>query len=182
MHLIVGLGNPGEKYQKTRHNVGFMAVDYLVEKNNGTWQTNKKFNAEVCKDGNTIYVKPLTYMNNSGKAIEAVMAYYNLIPKKFKLIKKKDSDLTNILTVIHDDLDIDLGKIKIAENSRSGGNRGVQSTIDYMKTKNFKRIRVGIRTETFQHIPAEKFVLQRFNGEEMKIIDDIIKNSIEDNL
>ena len=182
MKIIVGLGNPGEKYKKTRHNVGFMAIDYLVEQINVSMQMNKKFNAEFFKTGDTIYIKPQTYMNNSGRAIESVMAYYNLIPKKFKLIKKKDCDLSDILTIIHDDLDIELGKIKISDNSRSAGNRGVQSTIDYMKTKNFKRLRIGIKTDSLINIPAEKFVLQKFNNDEMNIINNLIKNSIQNNL
>lgn len=176
MKIIVGLGNPGEKYQKTRHNVGFMALDFWVEKYNLSWQVNKKFNAEICKDGDTILIKPLTYMNNSGQAVQAVMSYYNLLPKKLGLVRKKDEDLSNILTVIHDDLDIDFGSTKESTNSRSAGHNGVQSIINHIKTKNFKRIRIGIRNEILEHAPTAKFVLQRFNREEMEKIQKEFEN------
>ena len=178
MHIIVGLGNPGKKYELTRHNVGFMSVDALLKQHGLTWQFNKKFNAEIAKTQNIIFIKPQTFMNNSGQAVQAVLSYYKLLPKKFGIIQKKDSDLSNILTVIHDDLDIELGKYKISLNSRSAGHKGVESIINHLKTKNFKRIRIGIRTEMAKKIPAEKFVLQKFNEEEIKIINDLIPKII----
>lgn len=164
MNIIIGLGNPGKKYENTRHNVGFMTVDALAKKYNAAWKFNKKFNAEICEAENAILVKPQTFMNNSGQAAQAIMSFYEL----------------NALTVIHDDLDIELGKYKISTNSRSAGHNGVQSIINHLKTKNFKRIRIGIKTELLKNIPSEKFVLQRFGKEEMeiikKLIPEIIKN------
>jgi PTH1 family peptidyl-tRNA hydrolase len=182
MRIIIGLGNPGEKYKNTRHNAGFMAVDALAEKLNLSWQFNKKFNAEIAiqkaplirGDGGVILVKPLTFMNNSGQAVQAVLSYYKLLPKKLGIIKLKDSNLSDILTVIHDDIDIEFGKYKISIDSRAGGHNGVQSIIDYLKTKNFKRIRIGVKTEMLNKIPADKFVLQNFNGEEMDIVNKLI--------
>jgi PTH1 family peptidyl-tRNA hydrolase len=115
-------------------------------------------------------------MNNSGQAVRAVLDYYGLLPKKLGMFKVKDSDLAEALTVIHDDLDIDFGKYKVAVDSRSAGHNGVQSVIDYLHTKNFKRVRLGIRTELLEKIPAEKFVLARFTDEESKIIRDLIFN------
>jgi PTH1 family peptidyl-tRNA hydrolase len=188
MKFIIGLGNPGKKYENTRHNVGFMAIDALAEELGLTWKTDKKFNAQICetpslaKEGKKlILVKPLTYMNNSGQAVQAIMSYFNVLPKKIGFFKKKDSDLSDILTVIHDDIDIDLGKYKISEDSRAAGHKGIQSIINYLKTKNFKRIRVGIRTGDVKKIPTEKFVLQKFRPEEekniIKIIDEIKKEA-----
>ncbi len=190
MKIITGLGNPGEKYKKTRHNSGFMTVDALAEQLGLTWEKNKKFNAEIAKPkrsnlqigksqfgdwiSDTILIKPMTYMNNSGQAVQAVLSYYKLLPKKLGLIKQKDSDLSEILTVIHDDIDIELGKYKISTDSRSAGHNGVQSIINHLKTKNFKRIRIGVRTELINKMPADKFVLQNFKEEELKIISDLI--------
>ncbi|MCG2701300.1 hypothetical protein L6267_03985, partial [Candidatus Parcubacteria bacterium] len=88
--------------------------------------------------------------------------------------KDKNSYLSNILTVIHDDIDIELGKYKISTDSRSAGHNGVQSIINHLKTKNFQRIRIGVRSEMAEKMPVEKFVLQRFNAEEMKIINNLI--------
>jgi PTH1 family peptidyl-tRNA hydrolase len=178
MQLIVALGNPGEKYQLTRHNAGFMAVDALANNFGEGWQLNKKFNAEIIKRTDAILAKPLTMMNNSGMAAQAIMSYYNLLPKKLGLLKAKDSDLSEILTVIHDDIDIELGKYKVTLGSGSAGHKGVRSIINHLKTKNFKRIRIGIRTALTEKMPAEKFVLSRFSAEEQKVINNIIEEII----
>ncbi len=175
MNIIIGLGNPGEKYKNTRHNVGFLALDKIVQEKNLNWTLNKKFSSLMARDINTIYLKPQTFMNNSGQAVEACLSYYKLLPKKLGLVKKKDVDLTEILTIIHDDLDIEIGKYKLSVNSRSGGNKGVASIIQHLKTKNFKRIRVGIKNEFKEKIPAEKFVLMNFSKEEKIIIDEILE-------
>ncbi len=174
MHLVVGLGNPGEQYKNSRHNAGFMAVDFWAEKNGLAWKLDKKFNAEIIKDGDTIYLKPQTFMNESGVSVQAVLAYYKLLPKTLGIISKKESDLSEILTVIHDDLDVDFGKIKASVDSRSAGHRGVESIINHLKTKNFKRIRLGIRSPLQGQIPTEKFVLQNFNPEELGVVKNVI--------
>ena len=180
MKIIIGLGNPGKKYENTRHNVGFAAVEALVEKIGSSWENNKKFQAEICHSGDTILVKPQTFINNSGQSVQAILSYYKLLPKKLGMFKIKDSDLSEILTVIHDDIDISLGKHKISVDSRSAGHRGVQSIINHLKTKNFTRIRIGIRTEMANRMPADQFVLQKFRGEELKIIDGLINKIISE--
>ncbi|MDP3043458.1 MAG: aminoacyl-tRNA hydrolase [bacterium] len=188
MRIIIGLGNPSEKYKLTRHNAGFMAVDAMAASAGTvgtrqclvptvpTWQYNKKFNAEICNIENAILVKPQSFMNNSGQAVQAILSYYKLLPKKFGIIKAKNSDLSNVLTVIHDDIDIELGKYKISVDSRSAGHKGVESIINYLKTKNFKRIRIGIKTEMADKIPVDKFVLRKFSEEELKIVNNIISD------
>lgn len=175
--IIVGLGNPGDEYKKTRHNVGFIAMDKITDKLGISFNFDKKFNAEIAKSEDTIFVKPMTYMNNSGQAIEAVMSYFKMLPRKM-FIKINNADLSEILTVIHDDLDINQGKIKTSIDSRSGGHNGVQSIINHLKTKNFKRIRIGIKNELKEKIPAQKFVLMRFSGEELEKIDEVLKEVI----
>jgi len=174
MLIIVGLGNPGQQYENTRHNLGFMAVDALALKLGLNWETSKKFKADLAKNSEYILVKPQDFMNNSGQAVSAVLSYYKLLPRKLGLIKTTDADLSEILTVIHDDLDIDFGKYKISVDSRSAGHKGVESIINHLKTKNFKRIRIGIKTPALEHIPPDKFVLQKFNAEEKNIINAVI--------
>ena len=191
MHIILGLGNPGKKYETTRHNAGFMAIDALAKKSGGSWETNKKFQAEICQTGDAILVKPQTFMNESGRSVQAILSYYKLLPKKFGLLKEKNSNLSEILTIIHDDLDIPLGQYKISVDSRSAGHNGVQSIINHLKTKNFRRIRIGIRAESAEKIPADlprrnemaagKFVLQKFSEEEVKAINSAIEKIIQEN-
>ena len=175
MKIIVGLGNPGEKYNNTRHNAGFMTLDAIAESQNLSWDENKKFKAQIIKDGGTIYVKPLTFMNNSGEAVSAVMSYYDLLPKKLGILKKKDADLSEVLTVVHDDVDIELGKLKQGSGSGSAGHRGINSIIKHLKTKNFNRIRVGIKSDLKEKMGTEKFVLGRFGKDEMTIVENIVK-------
>jgi PTH1 family peptidyl-tRNA hydrolase len=209
MRIIIGLGNPGKEYKNTRHNAGFMVVDALAQELNLTWIYNKKFKADLAKNINTILVKPQTYMNLSGESVRAILDYYKFPSLSFYpapcgkglevvsplrtrrgapseamtgrgIGSGEDEGLSKSLTVIHDDLDIDLGKYKISTDSRSGGHNGVQSIIDHLGTKNFKRIRIGIKTADKKLVPAEKFVLQRFKKEEKEIIEKIIKEIKKD--
>ena len=180
MRLIVGLGNPGDKYKNNRHNAGFMALDMINAQLGFNWQTSKKWNARFAKEGDFIYLKPLTYLNNSGQAVEAIMSYYKLLPKKFAVIKKRDADLSEILTVVHDDLDIEFGKYKISVDSRSAGHKGVESIIRHLGTKNFQRVRIGLKSDASSNYPAKKYVLQNFNREEKEIVKGVIKNILSE--
>ena len=170
MILIIGLGNPGKKYEKTRHNVGFQAVDILAKKEK--WTKSKKNNCFYIKkqinNKNVELIKPMTFMNDSGKAIKSV--------------QKKHNTLTKEIIVIHDDIDIPVGTIRISENSSSAGHKGVQSIIQELGTKEFIRIRIGIRQETNNFIsktPIEKFVLKRFSLQEKKEIEKSINLSVQ---
>ncbi|HTW96176.1 MAG TPA: aminoacyl-tRNA hydrolase [Candidatus Methylomirabilis sp.] len=176
MRIIVGLGNPGQEYENTRHNAGFMLVDKLAHDAGATWQFNKRFKAEIAESRGVFFVKPQTFMNESGMAVAAVLSYYKLLPRAFGILKTKGADLSQILTVAHDDLDIDFGTYKISTDSRSAGHKGVQSIIDHLKTKNFRRIRLGIKTEVKSQIPADKFVLMKFSPEEKEKIQKLIEN------
>lgn len=174
MKLIIGLGNPGEKYKKNRHNTGFMAIDAIADKLKfsppvGGFNFQTKFNSEIAEgiiDGEKIILtKPKTFMNESGKAVKAIADYYK--------INIKD------IIVIHDDLDIQLGKYKIARDRTSAGHKGVQSIIDALETKDFIRIRIGIGIAE-NKIPTEKFVLENFTKEEEKTIIEIIEKICEE--
>ncbi|MCX6793239.1 MAG: aminoacyl-tRNA hydrolase [Candidatus Falkowbacteria bacterium] len=173
MQIIVGLGNPGTKYENTRHNIGFIVIDELARQRNLVWKENKKFKAMLAEDSATILVKPQTFMNKSGETVAAIMRYYKLIPRSILGIKKA-ADLSSCLTVIHDELDLPFGKNKLSIDSSSAGHNGVQSIIDYLKTKNFKRLRIGIDSEQRKKMPTENYVLQKFNDEEKNTIKELL--------
>lgn len=132
--LIVGLGNSGSKYHETKHNVGFMAVDRMVKELDGKFTEDKTFKAEIAPvfiDGEKVYfVKPTTFMNNSGLAVRALLAFYN--------IEKKD------LLVIYDDLDMAVGKLRFRQKGSAGGHNGIKSIISHIGSQDFDRIKIGI--------------------------------------
>lgn len=169
MKLIIGLGNPGEKYKKNRHNSGFILIDELKEDLDfPDFEFSKKFDAEI-SEGNVgeekiFLAKPQTFMNNSGNAVQKIISFYKLTPDD--------------ITIVHDDLDIDLGKIKISNDSGAAGHNGVQDIIDKIGTQNFKRFRIGIEGEEKRKtriIPGDVFVLQDFSDEELKNIKNLAK-------
>jgi len=162
MYLIAGLGNPGDKYSQTRHNIGFMVIDEIT-KNLSLSPINKSnFKAVVLKDKNAIYVKPQTFMNLSGEAIQPICKYYNI-------------PVQNVI-IIHDDLDLPFGTIKFKIGGGHGGHNGLKS-IDSHCTKEYIRVRIGIgKPQNKQDVAS--FVLSRFSKEEFDKINDIISHTI----
>lgn len=138
MKIIVGLGNPGEKYEGTRHNIGFSTLDHLLKKyeplSNSTWEDNKKTKSHIkkVKIGNipTLLAKPQTYMNNSGLAVTLLLQYFKVEPQD--------------LIVINDELDLPLGKLQIKFGGGSAGHNGIESILATLGTDRFMRIRMGI--------------------------------------
>ena len=172
MILIISLGNPGKKFQKTRHNLGFRIIDEFAKKNSfPRFKLLKKFRAEISKGEvagqKVILAKPQTFMNESGRAVKLLTKTFRLKPET--------------LFLIHDDIDLPLGKIRISKGRGSGGHKGVQSIIDELGTKNFFRFRVGIKSKTYNLKPMalEMFVLQKFNKEEEKILREVIEKIVE---
>lgn len=161
--LIVGLGNPGNEYSATRHNVGFMAVDYLAGENT-TWKNEKNaLTMRIELDGKkVILVKPQTYMNNSGDAVLPLMAYYKI-------------PLENVI-VIHDDMDLKVGDIREKTGGGSAGHNGIKS-IDNAIGNEYKRIRIGIgHPRDFEsQIDPVDWVLGKFDTKQLKQIKEIIK-------
>ena len=157
MKLIVGLGNPGEKYENTRHNTGFLAVDKLADMMNVRIR-RKAFSALIEKINvggeQVVLMKPQTYMNLSGEAVGKAVRYYHLDP---------DRDIL----VIYDDLDLPAGKIRLREKGSAGGHNGIKSIIAHLHTDSFCRIRVGIGSEN-KHDTID-FVLGNSSGEERKL-------------
>lgn len=156
MKLIIGLGNPGKKYQATKHNAGFIAIDFLAEKllgKNPKWNDSKKgklqylkteFNGEVIE-----LLKPQSFMNNSGFSVSYTHRKHNFKPED--------------IFVIYDDIDIELGDIKIGFFESAGGHNGIKSIIQHLGFNNFLRFRIGIKTPLLNRIPADKYVLSRFS-------------------
>lgn len=166
MRLVVGLGNPGKKYMHTRHNAGFMAVDFLRKKLDASkFKLNKKLNAEVseAKLGREkiILAKPLTFMNNSGESVFKIMSFYKIEPEK--------------LLVFHDDMDLELGILRESKGRGSAGHNGVQSIINILGTNEFVRLRIGIGRS--QDIPPEAYVLKKFEASELKTIKKVLQET-----
>ena len=169
MFLIVGLGNPGEKYQKTRHNVGYMVLDAVAKKYEfSEFRFDKKANAFGAEgfldDEKMLLVKPQTFMNNSGTAVKFLYTRYEIQNTKY-------------IIIIHDDIDLPLGKIRISIGRGSAGHKGVESIMKALGTKDFTRIRVGIHPEKGKPEDVESFVLRKFTKEEQKILDPVIENA-----
>lgn len=170
MILIIGLGNPGKKYKNTRHNVGFLTLDYFQKINNfPAFKLRKSFNSfissEKIGEEKIILAKPQTFMNLSGQAIKKLFAVHCCA-------------FTELL-IVHDDIDLPLGKIKIVKNRGAAGHKGVESIIKGLGTKNFVRFRVGIKPKEGKSKNAEKFVLKKFFKNEEKIVKEVIKKTAQ---
>lgn len=170
MKLIVGLGNFGGEYKNTRHNAGFMALDFYAKKNNLSID-KKKFKGlytETNINGEkVILLEPQTYMNLSGECVRDFMGYFHI-------------DVKDLL-VIYDDMDLDVGVIRLREKGSAGGHNGIKNIIENIKTSDFKRVRIGISKD--KNIDTINYVLGKFRDEEKEIIDkeiEKISNIIED--
>lgn len=161
MKLIIGLGNPGNEYINTRHNIGFGLLDFIAHKNNFEFKIDKKFNASSCylsiRGEKVILVKPLSFMNLSGNVVSKYANFYD--------VNSRD------ILVIQDDLDMTFGKVRILYGSSSGGHNGIKSIIDGIGTKEFVRLKIGISNNKL--INTKDYVLGKFNKEEIEKIDDI---------
>jgi peptidyl-tRNA hydrolase, PTH1 family len=160
--LIVGLGNPGDQYHQTRHNVGFMVMDNLARMINGQWLMNKYVQSLVINHQSLVLAKPQSYMNKSGEAVKLLVSYY----------ESKTSDIT----VIHDDLDIPLGEYKIQLGKGPKVHNGINSIEKSLGTEQFWRVRVGIdNRDPENRIPGDVYVLQKFSEDELKQINLVIQ-------
>ncbi len=177
MKLIVGLGNPGKKYEKTRHNVGYMVIDQFVKKQGLTMKLDKRFDGELCQvnlhEEKAILLKPTTYMNLSGQSILKTIQYYRI-------------DLDDILVFV-DDVNIDIGRLRLRAFGGHGGHNGLRNIVALLQSNHFKRVRIGIDHNT--NVPLDKYVLDTFNKNEkitidsaiekcLNIIDDYMKNEL----
>lgn len=170
MKLIVGLGNPGNKYSETWHNLGFSAVDELRELLDlRMFKKSTKFQADISEgtygEEKIILAKPLTFMNNSGDCVQAISSFYKIKPTD--------------LIVIHDDIDLALGKMRLAIDSSAGGHNGIKSIIEKLGSKNFNRIKIGIKTAQLELMDAADYVLIKPAKEDRYQAKEQITNAAE---
>lgn len=167
MKIIIGLGNIGKEYEKTRHNAGFMVIDQLAKDLGLTWKEDSKLHTLIAKGSDILLAKPTTLMNLSGHAASAVIHFY----------KAPISDLT----VIYDDVDLPLGTIRVRDKGSAGTHNGMKSIIQELGTSEFKRIRIGIESRG-ELAPAKmdtsSFVLSAFTKEESALLNTSIKSAI----
>lgn len=170
MKLIIGLGNPGKQYIKTRHNIGFGVVNSLQQGFDfPKFKLAKKLQAEISSgqiyDQKVILAQPQTFMNNSGIAIALLKQFYKIKP----------SDMI----IVRDDIDLDFGQVRVKQASGSGGHNGINSIVEHLGTNEFTQIKIGIKNTSLEKIDPSKFVLANFTSSELKSLGQI-KNEVLD--
>lgn len=164
MKLIVGLGNPGSKYNFTRHNFGFLTLDFYMKLHQINWQ-NPKMDAIWAKSGDLIFIKPQTFYNDSGRAVQNFCHFYKITP-------------ANII-VVCDDFDLEFGQIRYRASGSSGGNNGLKSISAHLNTTDFPRLRLGTNNSALrQKIGDVDFVLSRFTPEEKSQLPDLLNTAL----
>ena len=162
--IIVGLGNPGEKYAGTRHNIGFMVADVLAEKLGGVYKDGHKglYTEVFTGDKKVFILKPLTYMNLSGDSVASLANFFKVEPED--------------ILVVHDDMDIEFGRIKFRRNGRAGGHNGIKSVIERLGTEDFCRLKMGIGKSGRG---AVGHVLGKFAPDEKEILDEFVRLGLQ---
>ena len=165
-NLVIGLGNPGTKYENTYHNVGHLFLEYFKEKTKQNWETSKNRRFEYIKDGKILFVKTLSFMNESGEAVNFALKLFGLKP--------------NNIVIAHDDSDLIVGEYKLSRDRNSAGHKGIDSVIKHLRTKNFWRFRIGIRPENERtRSKAEKFVLKKIKKQDLLKFYSVFNEVIE---
>jgi len=161
--MLVGLGNPGKEYDLTRHNIGFMAIDEFARRNDFQWQDKKDLKCHLASnmmgDTRVLLVKPTTFMNLSGEAVQAVMSFYKIHPDN--------------ITAVYDELDVDFGQVRLRKGGSAAGHNGVKSLIQHLG-ESFGRIRVGIGPKNPPQIDSADFVLQKFTKDEQEHLKELL--------
>lgn len=164
MKLIVGLGNPGDKYKQTRHNIGFNVVDNIANKLN--IDVNKhNFEGVFYINQDFVLAKPLTFMNKSGTFVEKIAHYYNISPHD--------------ILIIRDDLDTELGQVKLRLSGGSGGHNGMKDIIEKLKSNEINQLKIGIGRPKNEQLSISSFVLKQFDEEELPIVEKIIDSAAD---
>lgn len=162
MKLIVGFGNPGNMYNFTRHNTGFLALDFYAKIKGIDFEKTDKFDAKYFREGDTFFIKPQTFYNDVGKSIAAFKNFYK--------IKNED------ILIICDDFNLEFGKIRLREKGSAGGNNGLKSTIENLGTDEFPRLRIGTSNDSLRRkIGDTDFVLGKFTDSEKEKLPTILR-------
>lgn len=168
LKLIVGLGNPGPEYSETRHNAGFWFLDRLAAIHQTDFSADRKFHGEVARmvgDGaDCLLLKPTTFMNNSGRAVQAMSAYFNVAPEE--------------ILVAHDEIDLDTGVARLKQGGGHGGHNGLRDIIEQLGSNDFLRLRIGVG-HPGQSSKVHGHVLQRPNSDQKKVLNDAITGALE---
>lgn len=167
-YLIVGLGNPGKEYERTRHNAGFMVIDKLCQKNRiktDRLKFKSLFTDATINGSRALVMKPSTFMNNSGQAVAEAMKFYKIPPEK--------------IIVICDDISLDVGKMRIRRKGSHGGQNGLKNIIYLTGSDNFPRIKVGIGNKPHPDYDLANWVLSRFTDSDMKLLDTVTDNAVK---
>lgn len=166
--LIVGLGNPGSKYERTRHNIGFRVIESLVNEYEGDWKTESKLDAltsNIMIGGNkVIALKPQLFMNLSGGPLRKAMKWLGIAKEQ--------------VLIVYDDKDMEFGKLRFRESGSSGGHNGIKSIIEQLGSEEFDRLKIGVANELIQKQDTADFVLAKFTKEEEEHLPSIIVRAI----
>lgn len=165
MWIVVGLGNPGRRYARTRHNLGFMVVDEIAGRHGIELRERDLYltGKGSIEDVDVVLVEPLTFMNRSGLAVREVVRKHNVQPEN--------------LVIVHDDIDMETGKLKIREKGSSGGHRGIESVIESIGAREFIRVKIGIGRE--EGVAAEDYVLSKFRKDELPLIKEAVASAAD---
>jgi len=174
MWLIVGLGNPGVKYSRTRHNIGFDTVDELLQRNGQGSGFQHKFGSDlatafISAHGSMekcIFAKPMEYMNNSGFSVARILSFFRI-------------EIDQVI-VIHDDIDLDAGRLKLKNGGGHGGHNGLRSIIAQCGSNDFMRVRMGVGApENRSHNPVADYVLSKFSTEEGRVVEEMVDQAMK---
>ncbi len=165
MKFIIGIGNPGKKYEHTRHNIGFVSMDVLIKHLSGSlsWKETSELKAEVHAADDIFLVKPSTFVNHTGEVLKAIEGKYH-------------PGLKDIL-VVCDDVNLRFGKLRLRDSGSAGGHHGLESAIEALGSEDFPRLRIGVGTEELPK-DLEGFVLEKFSGEESKKVGAISEKAV----
>jgi PTH1 family peptidyl-tRNA hydrolase len=167
--IIVGLGNPGDEYERTRHNAGFLVVDALAKKLEASFKDMDEFQAEVAKgsvgEHTVIIAKPWTFMNASGRSASALAHFYKVKPEHVILVS--------------DDVSLPLGTLRVRTGGSAGGHNGLKSVIEHLKTDAFPRVKIGVDPQP-ANVPLDAWVLSKFSKDEMKLLSPVITQAVDE--
>ena len=167
-HIVVGLGNPGAQYLHTRHNAGFLAIDYICNKYNArvNKSAHKGLVGEATIGGKRVLlVKPQTFMNLSGECVRAVLDFYKISPDN--------------LIIIYDDISLDVGRLRVRRDGSAGGHNGIKSILEHLGTKTFPRIKIGVGQKPHPDYDLASWVLSEFKDDELKALEGTLPTVCE---